>query len=64
MFVLDDYALHLMPEIRKALYQRGYVLVVMGGSITGFIQENDTDLHRRLKSLYRNEEVALMLANF
>ena len=34
IYVLDDYAFHLMPEIRKALYQRGYVLVAMRGGIT------------------------------
>ena len=50
-----------MPEVRKALYERGYILVVMGGGITGFIQANDTDLHRRLKALYRHEEMDLML---
>ena len=50
-----------MPEVRKALYERGYILVVMGGGITGFIQANDTDLHRRLKALYRQEEMDLML---
>ena len=61
IYVLDDYAVHLMPEVRKALYQRGYVLVLMGGGITGFIQANDTDHHHHLKSHYRNEEMALML---
>ena len=34
IYVLDDYAVHLMPEIRNTLYQRGYVLVVMRGGIT------------------------------
>ena len=33
----------------------------MGGGITGFIQANDTDLHKRLKALYREEEMNLML---
>ena len=61
IYVLDDYAVHLMPEIRKALYQRGYVLVVIGGGITRFIQANDTDLHHHIKSCYRNEEIAFML---
>ena len=61
IYVLDDYAVHLMPEVRKALYERGYILVVMGGGITGFVQANDTDLHRRLKALYRHEEIDLML---
>ena len=50
-----------MPEIRKALYEKGYILMLMGGGITGFIQANDTDLHKRLKALYREEEMNLML---
>ena len=61
IYVLDDYAVHLMPEVRKALYQRGYVLVLMGGGATGFIQTNETDLHHHLKSHYRNEKMTLML---
>ena len=28
IYVLDDYVAHLMPKVRKALYQRGYVLVL------------------------------------
>ena len=61
IYVLDDYAVHLIPEVRKALYLRGYILVLMGGGITGFIQANDTDLHHHLKRRYRHEEMALML---
>ena len=61
IYVIDDYAVHLMPEIRKALFQRGYILVVMGGGITGFIQANDTHYHRKFKSYYRNLEMELML---
>ena len=37
IYVLDDYAVHLMPEVRKAQFQCGYILVIMGGGITGFI---------------------------
>ena len=33
----------------------------MGGGITEFIQANDTDLHRSIKSLYRYEKMELML---
>ena len=33
----------------------------MGSSATGFIQAIDTDLHRCLKALYRNEETDLTL---
>ena len=61
IYVLDDYAVHLMPEIRKALYERGYILILMGGGITGSISANDTDLHKRLKALHREEEINLML---
>ena len=61
IYVIDDYAVHLMPETRKAFFQRGYILVVMGGGITGFIQANDTHYHRKLKSYYRDLEMELML---
>ena len=29
IYVLDDYAVHLQPELMKALWKRGYVLVVI-----------------------------------
>ena len=61
IYVLDDYAVHLMPEVRKALFQRGYILVIMGGGVTGFIQSNDTHLHRKLKANYRDLEMELMM---
>ena len=50
-----------MPEVRKALFQRGYILVIMGCGITGFIQSNDTHLHRKLKASYRDLEMELMM---
>ena len=55
IYVLDDYAVHLMPEVRKALWSRGYILVIIGGGITGFMQVNDTHLHKQLKSEYRKK---------
>ena len=61
IYVLGDYANHLMPEIKKALYKRGCIMILMGGGMTGFMQANDTDLHKRLKALYREEEMNLML---
>ena len=60
IYVLDNYAVH-MPEIRKALWARGYVLVLIGGGITGFIQQNDTHIHRPLKYEYRNNECTVMI---
>jgi len=37
-YVLDDYSVHLLPEVKEALLQRGYVYVGIGGGITGDIQ--------------------------
>lgn len=61
IYVLDDYAVHLMPEVRQALWNRGYILVIIGGGITGFVQVNDTHLHHLLKGKYRKRESELML---
>lgn len=54
IYVLDNY------EIRKALWDRSYVLVLMGGGITDFIQQNDMHIHQPLKN-HRNSECALMI---
>ena len=52
IYVLDDYAVHLMLEVRKLLWERGYILIIIGGGITDYIQENDTHVHRALKREY------------
>ena len=59
--VLDDYSVHLMPEIKEALLKRGYILVVIGGGVTGDIQVNDTDVHSPLKAKYRQLKQELMI---
>ena len=61
IYVLDDYSVHLMPEVRQALLKKGYILVIIGGGITGDIQINDTNCHRDLKKYYREFEMELML---
>ena len=38
IYVLDDYSVHLMLEVRQVLFKEGYVLVIIGGGITGDIQ--------------------------
>ena len=50
-----------MPEVRQALQKRGYVLIVIGGGITGDCQINDTHFHNPLKAKYRELESELML---
>ena len=61
MYILDDNSVHLLPEIRQALLKKGYVLVGIGGGITGDVQINDTDMHAPLKSKYRELEAELMI---
>ena len=34
IYVLDDYAVHLMPQVRKAFWERGYILVIIVGGVT------------------------------
>ena len=33
IYVLDDYSVHLMPEVQEALFKKGYVLVIIGVGI-------------------------------
>ena len=61
IYVLDDYIMHLMPEIKGALFKRGYILVVNGGGVTGDIQVKHTDVHSSLKAKYRQLEQDLMI---
>ena len=52
--VLDDYSVHLMPEVQEALFKKGYVLVIIGVGIIRDIQINDTNCPRDLKKHYRD----------
>ena len=49
-----------MRMMRQALWERGYILVIISGGITGFVQLNDTHLHRVLKMMYIKKESAVM----
>ena len=61
LMLLDVYSVHVMSEVRQELPKRGYVLVVLGGGITGDVQINDTPLHHRLKSVNCKKETELMM---
>ena len=50
IYVLDNYAVHLMPEVVSGLWKRGYVLVIIGGGMTGFVQVNQLKLSIDWKS--------------
>ena len=51
-----------MPEVKVALLKRGYILVGIGGDVTGDIQINDTDMHSPLKKKYRELKQQPMIA--
>ena len=57
VYVLNDYAVHLMPEVRHALFK------IIGGN-TGDTQINDTHYHHMMKSGYCDQEMELMLQQF
>ena len=61
IYVLDDYSVHIMAEVKEALLKRGYVYIGIGGGITGDIQINDTDIHAPLKRAYRQLGQELMI---
>ena len=61
IYILDDYSVHITDEVRNALLAKGYILVVIGGGITGDVQCNDTHIHRLLKKNYRQLEANLMM---
>ena len=56
MYILDDYSVHITDEVKKALLAKGYILVVIGGGITGDVQCNDTHVHHTLKKEYHEIE--------
>ena len=61
IYVLGDFSIHLMPDVRQALLKKGYVFIIIGGGITGDIQINVTNCHRDLKKHYRDLVMKLML---
>ena len=61
IYVLDNYSVRIIPEVKGALLKRGYVYTGIGGGITGDIQINDTDIHAHLKRAYQQLEQELMI---
>ena len=49
--------MHLNPEVGRALFERGYISVPMGGGITGDEQVHDTRAHRPLEGHYRDNGI-------
>ena len=60
IYILDDYSVHVTDEVRRQLLDRGYILICIGGGVTGDVQVNDTHVHHPLKLAYRKQESDLM----
>ena len=39
------------------MYKKGYLLIIIGGEITGDIKWNDSGYHKRAMRLYRDSEM-------
>lgn len=53
IYVLDSCVVHLIPEVRKLLWERGYVLIIIRGSIIATAWGNPKVKHpRAFKSLF------------
>ena len=61
LYIFDDYSVHITDEVKKALLAKGYILVVIGGGITGDVQYNDAHVHHALKKEYRKIEAEKMM---
>ena len=63
IYVLDDYAVHLQSEVRAALLKRGYILIIIGGGVTGDIQVLRAQLiiHLSIKEFCHNRHISLFL---
>ena len=50
-----------MPEVRKALWDQGFILLIIGRGIARFVQVNDTHFHKQLNNEFRKKESESML---
>ena len=56
----DDYRGHQSVEIFDLCWSRGYLLLLMGGGVTGAVQIPDTHLHLPLSTQYQHAEMELL----
>lgn len=58
ILLLDAYRPQMSESIRKLAWNRGFVVLIVGGGCTAIVQVNDTDLHQHLRRLYTELESA------
>ena len=57
----DAFSAHLPPQVFNRCWNRGYVLITLGGGITPVVQTCDTDLNQHVKRRYMALETAELL---
>ncbi len=63
ILLADAFKPHLCEEVRRLCWNRGYLLVYIGGGCTPALQVNDTHLHGPLSFDYQQREMALLAAH-
>ena len=58
---LDAFTAHQDVRIARLCWDRGYLIVYIGGGCTGALQPLDTHLHGILSKLYQQEEMNCLL---
>lgn len=61
IIMADDYAAHKADCIWDLCWERGYVLILIGGGCTGAVQICDTHLHFPMSIQYQEAEMAHLL---
>ena len=58
---MDAFTAHQDERIARLCWDRGYLIVYIGGGCTGALQPLDTHLHAILSKLYQEEEMNCLL---
>jgi hypothetical protein len=61
IIIADAFSAHLSPQVFNLCWNRGYVLITLGGGITPVVQTCDTDLNQHVKRQYMALETAELL---
>ena len=61
IIIADAFSAHLSPQVFNLCWNRGYVLITLGGGITPVVQTCDTDLNQHVKREYMALETGELL---
>jgi hypothetical protein len=62
ILLLDAYRPNMTDDVFDFCWERGYIVVIIGGGLSGTFQVNDTHLHNVLSKSYQGGEMSLLLA--